>query len=94
MGYSLPQLAKFYEYNVDNNVTDHVLAATYTLANFDEFVDKHRNNPHHQHRILMSSPLKNRNNRIGIAVSDPKPTLKCSRKTSTMIHGRSLSKVK
>jgi len=30
---------------VDNNVTDQVLAATYTLANFDEFVDKHRNAP-------------------------------------------------
>ena len=45
MGYSLRQLAKFYEYNVDNNVTDHVLAATYTLADFDAFVDNHRNAP-------------------------------------------------
>ena len=48
MGYSLWQLAKFnefYKYNVDNNVTDHVLAAIFTLANFVEFVDKHRNAP-------------------------------------------------
>ena len=48
MGYSLRQLSKFYEfyeYNVDNNVPDHVLAATYTLADFDSFVDNHRNAP-------------------------------------------------